>query len=558
VARATDGGLIPKTLTSSSLEKKQARRAELVRRLSELAPKKRADALLETVDGRALVRSIPAEDVYATLVEVGLADASEVVQLGTVDQFRTWVDLASWQKDRVDPLEVLAWLRAARGEDELDYLDKLKGLDLELVELIYKRLAVIHDLEENPDANPEGVSFETPEGKFLVEFKVEGADLEALRRLTDDLMSKNPFELARFLEAVRHESSIELEEAAFQFRQARLQDLGFPPLDEAVKLFAFSDPARVTVATPTPGLAPPSSVDFVDATLRSLDAHERAVLEAEVRYLVNTALVAEGAEPGDPQAIRRVSEQARDWVNLGLEHLCGGDPARAADVVREHTLKKVFQVGFSLTLLVKRKAEAMAQEQGARFADTWLAMDEETQALQALLRKRPLKAIKVPGAQPLPFRFRRELADTELMLERVRAQRQVFLALLGSSPAEVIARFGMRLQDLTPQRLFAAAVARLEVGEPAGPAPFPALKLTELCARIFEGEATLPGLRAGAGDKAKQALAGQFPAVAAEVNGMIDRVFTAFLTDFGAAWVRDLKVDPKKVLALPIEGELLP
>ena len=99
----------------SSLEKKQARRAELVRRLSELAPKKRADALLETVDGRSLVRSIAAEDVYPTLVEVGLADASEVVQLATPEQFRTWVDLASWQRDRLDPLEVLAWLRAARG-----------------------------------------------------------------------------------------------------------------------------------------------------------------------------------------------------------------------------------------------------------------------------------------------------------------------------------------------------------------------------------------------------------------------------------------------------------
>jgi hypothetical protein len=528
-----------------------------VRRLSELAPKKRADALLETVDGRALVRSIPAEDVYPTLVEVGLSDSMEVVQLATPEQFRTWVDLASWQKDRVDPLEVLAWLRAARGDEEDDYLDKLKGLDLELIELIYKRLAVIHDLEEDPDVNPEGVTFETPEGKFLVEFKLEGADLEAIRKLTDDLMSKNPFELARFLEAVRHESATELEEAAFQFRQGRLEDLGFPPLDEAVKVFAFVDPAKVVPAGSGPALAAPgASTDFVESALKQLDAHERTVLEAEVRYLVNSALVAEGAEPGDPQAIRRVSEQARDWLNLGLEHLCGGDPSRAADIVRDQTLKRVFSVGFSLTLVLKRKAEAMASEQGARFADTWLAMDEETLALQALLRKRPMKALKVPGAPPVPFRFRRELAESELLLERVRVQRQVFQALLGSSPAEVITRFGVPFKDLTPQRLFAAVVARLEVDEPAGPAPFPALKLTELCARIFEGEATLPALRQGAGDKAKAALALQFPSAAGDVATMVDRVFVAFLSDFGAAWVRDLKVDPKKVMALPIEGEL--
>lgn len=546
-------------MTSSSLEKKQARRAELVRRLSELAPKQRADALLDTVDGKALVRSLPAEDVYPTLVEVGLSDATEVVQLGTPEQFKVWVDLASWQKDRVDAIEVLHWLRAARGDDDQEYLEKLKGLDLELVELIYKRLAVIHDLEENPDVNPEGVTFETPEGKFLVEFKVEGADLEALRKLTDDLLSRNPFELARFLEAVRYESATELEEVAFQFRQARLEDLGFPPLEEAVKLFAYLDPAKLAPesAAGSSALAAGSSPDFVEAALKALDAHERGVLEAEVRYLVNTALVAEGAEPGDPPAIRRVSEQARDWLNLGLEHLCGGDPGRAAEAVRQHTLKKVFQVGFSLTLRLRRKAEALAQEPGARFAETWLALDDETSALQALLRKRPLKAIKVPGAQPLPFRFRRELVESEAMLGRVRAQRQVFGALLGAVPAEVVARFGgQKLNEVTPQRIFAAVVGRLEVGEPAGPGPFPALKLTELCARLFEGEAALPRLRAGAGDKAREALAAQLPQVAGEVRAMVDRVLSAWLADFGGAWLRELKVDAKKVLTLPIEGEL--
>ena len=46
---------------TSSQDKRLLRRAELVRRLTELAPRNRIDAMMEEVDGRALVRSLPFE-----------------------------------------------------------------------------------------------------------------------------------------------------------------------------------------------------------------------------------------------------------------------------------------------------------------------------------------------------------------------------------------------------------------------------------------------------------------------------------------------------------------
>src|SRR5258706_12852943 len=113
-------------------------------------------------------------------------------------------------------------------------------------------------------------------------------------------------------------------------------------MEEAVKLFAWVDPARYApAAAGSNALA--TQGNFVAAAFQGLDAHERSVLEAQVRYLVNSALVAEGAEPGDPPAIRRLSEQARDYLNLGLEQMCGADPGAAAEVLRERPLKLVFQ-----------------------------------------------------------------------------------------------------------------------------------------------------------------------------------------------------------------------
>ncbi len=538
---------------SASTEKGQATRAELVRRLSELSPRARVDSMLEEVDGRALVRSIPAEDVYATILDVGLADSGEVVQLSTPEQFRTYLDLAAWSRDRLDPIEVLRWLQAGRDpDDEEAYAKKLQALDAELVELVYKKLAIVHDLVEDPDVNPPGLTLEMPEGRFLIEFLVDGVDESALRRLTNDLIAANPFEFARFLEAVKWELPTELEETAYQFRQSRLQDLGFPPLEEAVKLFAWVDPAKHAGAPTGAGLVDPSGrADFVEAAFKGLDAHERQVLETEVRYLVNCALVAEGAEPGDPPAIRRISEHARDYLNLGLEHLCGGDPSRASDTVRDHTLKKTFQVGFSLTLTLKRQVERMASEPMAKFADTWLALDEETAALQALLRKRPLKTLKVPGAEPVPFRSRRELIDSEALLARVRAQRPIFQTLLEPTPAEVVARFGARLSELTPQRIFTAVVARAELDGVFEVTPFDGAKVDALCAAFFEKTATSARLKANVGARAL----GLLPGPKEQLEPMIDRVLTALLADVGKQWAKDGTVDPKKISALPIAGE---
>jgi hypothetical protein len=536
------------------------RRAELVRRLTELAPKNRIDAMMEEVDGKALVRSLPAEDVYSTIIDVGLPDSTEIVQLATPEQFRTFVDLAAWQRDRMDPLEVLHWLRAARGDDDEDFLKKLGALDMEVLELLYKRLVTIHDLEENPDVDTEGPTMEMPEGKYLLEFRIDGVDEAALRRLTYDLVTQNPFELGRFLEAVRWEAVTELEESAYQFRRARLEDLGFPPLEESIKVFAWVDPEKIAVKgkPKTSALASaPGHINYVAAAFQGLDPVERQNLEGEVRYLVNCVLVADAAEPGDPLAIKRLSEHARDYLDLGLEHYTGGDPALATDVVRETTLRALFQCGFSLTLRLKRQAEKLVHEEGSRFGETWLALDEEADAVAALLRRRPLKALKVLGAEPVPFRSRREVAESEAILQRVRQQRAAFQALLSPSPAEIIARFGSTLAELTPQRLFAAAVARAEVDELVDVGPFPELKLTELCSRIFDDVGPLAKLRASAGKRALATLQGKLALEGPELETMIQRVLGTFVRDFGAAWMKDGRVAKEKIVALPITGQLV-
>ncbi len=530
------------------------------RQLASMPARRRLDALIESRDARALVRTLPAEDLYFTIMEVGLADSTELVHLASPDQFRTFVDLGGWKKDKLSPHEVLTWLRAARGDEPVDFLQKLRKVDTEVLESLLREFTVIHDLEENPDVNPEGVTLETPEGRYLVEFKgVEGPELAGMRALLNDLIADNPFEAVRFLEATRWEVPGELEETAHRFRTARLQDLGFPPLEEAVKLFSRVD----TGAAPAPSagtalVAGQGQPDYLEAAFRGLDELERENLETELRYLANATLVAEVEEPGELDAIRRVGEMARDYLLLGLEHLTGGDPTRATQVVRDTELRRVFQVGFSLTLVLKFRADRLMKQPLAQVEGTPLLFPEEAAALEALRRKRPRRALKVPGAEAVPFRSRRELASSEEVLARAEAQVALLGALLGGSPQqahEVLARFGVEPSVLGVDHLFAAVVALALLEGKVDPRPVPSGRGDELGALLFEGTPEAPRLRAGVADRAVAVLEPVVPESARpELRRLVKATLARLLEELAPSFLQEGKLNPIASVLLPMES----
>ncbi|ABF87539.1 conserved hypothetical protein [Myxococcus xanthus DK 1622] len=538
---------------------------ELRQRLMRLSPRQRVDALLDVAEARALVRSMPAEDLYVTIQELGLADSTELVQLASPGQFRAFVDLAGWRRDALDSHAVLTWLRAARGgvEDTGEFLRKLHTLDLEVLEIILREFIEVHDLEENPDVNPPGVTMETPEGRYLVEIKVEGVEMSAVRSLLNDLIAENPFEAVRLLEAVRWEIPSELEEAAYQFRRGRLQDMGFPSLEEAVSLFSRVDVAPAPVAATRPGLAPTTGhVDYLEAAFRGLTMVEAVNAEDELREVASAALVADLADPGDLDAIRRASETVRDYLSLALEHLTGADLERATDVLRDTPLRRIFQTGFSLTLQLKFRADRLAKAPGALVEGVLMVLPEEAAAISALRQKRPRRALRVEGAEPVAFRSRRELAATEALLARAEAQVQVFRGVLGGtddSTREALARFGVPLETLGQERLLAAVVAMAVLEERADARPVPLGRVVELGQRLFEGAPEAPRLRASAAERAQKGLE---PAVAPEAHAELRRLvmltLSRLLEELGTPWLQDGRLEPVASAVLPMESSPVP
>ncbi|MBS2026519.1 MAG: hypothetical protein JST54_01335 [Deltaproteobacteria bacterium] len=428
-------------------------RIALAQKLAGLTGRKKVDALLDAQDPRALVRSLPAEDLYFTLKEVGLDDAQELVTLASPAQFRSFVDLDCWRREGLQPRAVLPWLRTALEGD--DFAQKLKALDVEIVELLLRETVDVWDREEDPDREPLGHPWTSPEGRYVLDFKLEGEDLQALQRVVGTYYEEDPLQAVRFLEAVRWELPSELEETALRFRTGRMADLGFPELEHALKLYAYVDPDAALPTESSRPAEPPGfflqslgSRGFLDEALALLPADGPLRIDRELVYVFNGALVADGVEPGDLDGVRRQLAAARDHLALGLEYAAQGDAKRGAELLLTAPIARIFQVASGLTLKRKFRADRLVQGGFAGFPGakntSWFDAPLGA-AIEGLRRKRPQLAVALEreggGHELRPFRSRKDLALVDAALERAEALAQLAQRLgLDASQAERAAK----------------------------------------------------------------------------------------------------------------------
>ena len=529
------------------------------RRLSELAPKERLEALVSAPVAKELVQSIPADELYSTIAEVGLADATELVHLASSEQFQAFLDLGAWSKDRIEARRAITWLRAARVDDPHEFLAKVRALDVELLELVLRSATAVHDREAEPDYHPEGVVVETPDGKYLLEFSVEGAELSTMRALVSGLIAEDPFHASRLFEAIRWELPSEIEETAYQLRQARLGDLGFPTLEEASAVFTFLEPGPAAPEAVVGGQELEAArPDHLRSAFRGLSDDERDQYEEQLRYLANCVLVAEAAEPGDPVMGRRGAEMVRDYLALGFEHL-GANTSRASDLVRRVGLRRIFQIGFSLTLKLKFRADRIARHPLARLEGAYLLFPQEEVVVSALRRRRPLRALRVEGAEPVPFRSASELREAQGAVDRAEQQVAMLAALLGgTAPAarEAVERFGMPLRQLGVERLFAAIAANALLDSELNVAPVDRNRIGELLEKLIVGDASDARARVTAIECVTSVVRqGVPPEATGELKRQVEAALSALARDLGPAYVRGQPFEPQALVNLPVRGQ---
>ncbi len=344
-----------------------------------LPARQKRDLILSAPEAERLVQSFAPETLFYTLKEIGSADAGDLLSMAAPEQVKGLFDLDCWSKDRVNFARMREWIEAMSEAGRRLAAEALMDLDIELVTLLMRRYLKVYRLDEVQAAldvpSNRVVQFDE---HYAVEFIRYDNILPFLQEILEEMFERDYDYFSSLLDEVYWGVDAELEEQAYQYRSARLNDRGFPDYYEAQSVFGYLNPRqfdqiRRSYLPPNREdalegegqlnmavLAPGSDSSLFNAALTAgFAAPDKRQIRTEMALVANQVLVARAIDFGDPDAVRDAIELTHHYLNLGLEHLAGGDLKTAIDYLRETHLKLLLRLGVSLTIDLRKRAEAL-------------------------------------------------------------------------------------------------------------------------------------------------------------------------------------------------------
>ncbi|MDD2539959.1 MAG: DUF6178 family protein [Desulfuromonadaceae bacterium] len=337
--------------------------------LDGVLPKEKMALILGDSDGKKLARAMQPHELYWLFKESGGPDAMELLGLASPEQCVFILDMELWSRWSFSEDKAVEYLGYILHGSEEHFLELLPHLDFNLLSLFLGRELIvaggIGDI--NTDEERQTDWDHTFDDVFLIKFKnpkhatIIGSFLELICRLDNPLY-------ASLMESVSGEVDIESEEECYHLKSGRLADLGFPPHDEALEIYSRINPASFVPGRNKELLQTVEATTLPETFLTGKTFLERVILRVdselfrmELNYLINTVLVADEAHLVDLGQMRSVVERVYGYLNIALEYLSGGDETKGVEIITGEYLKRLFQLGFSLVLDLKFRADKLSE-----------------------------------------------------------------------------------------------------------------------------------------------------------------------------------------------------
>jgi hypothetical protein len=453
--------------------------------------KSQLDDFLARPDALQVVKSASFEELFFTIKHVGLADSMDLLPLLTGRHVRGFIDLDCWRKDTFVRKPFMEWIAAFIQSGPEETVRALSGIDEFVISLFLKDVIQVYEVDRDDPPQSTQLIF-TPDNRFAVEPVETGEATTIGMLILDALFKYNPYLGANILTQVRYTTRVELEETAFENKTRRMEVHGFVDYYEALSIYAgpkkneapAADRDRENEDVPgeeSPGNLPAVFADSLAGGAFLLKAFEHVTDPAEsdrfaqeLTALGNRVLSANLISFSEMEGVRPALEEMRDTLTIGLEHLTGGRPERAPEVLRKTYMQTIFKIGFDQVARLRDQADAMVGL--ADFKLTMLDPDDQ-EFVEALRRFKPLI---IEGGR---YRNFRALADVEKARVRLSALRGMVAEFLKIFPAA----------SATFSRTFNTATVRFGLNGAFTPLPLAADELqTYLAAGIQQPQMEIP------------------------------------------------------------------
>ncbi|MDT8440724.1 MAG: DUF6178 family protein [Desulfuromonadales bacterium] len=485
--------------------------------------RQRARYLLESSHGAELMARLPVQDAFLMFKVLGAENYPELLELLSAEQWTGFFDLDCWVKDRFDSDKARVWLSYLLETEPEQIVATLLQLDFELLVLLIRKEVTILAGPEQIEDEEELQEAMRSDGGYLLDFRDEdGAKL--FGSLFALLFGMTPDFYRYLMSAVHAETESLIEESVYQQRAARMTDWGFCEPFGAGSVYAWLDPhkylelqhGKQPLGVVEVGAAPGFSLQFRvnGGLLAELLAQGISEEQAwELTALTNKVLLADQIDPGDADRVARSVRQVHATLNLALDWLADNDLNRAEKWLADCYLEDLFRVGFSLTLLLQRRA--------AKIVDSKIFpyLDPQQRFFLSALRRRPpqlpVSLVEVDQDGTREFASRQELLRAERLLDRLELLEQLFTKtyvfdLPAAADLDLAECQPTAAEELTLAHLFLTALANHVLGREFVPVPIHVADMVALHGMVSidgrlnedlarETEAWLENLLPGAG-----------------------------------------------------------
>src|SRR5579862_4721217 len=457
-----------------------------------LPARQKRDLILSAPEAERLVQSFSPETLFYTLKEIGSADAGDLLSLALPEQVKSLFDLDCWDKDRPNLDKMREWIEALTEGGRRRVADALMELDLELVSLLLRSYIKVHRVDDPNIAGdaPANRLMQLDE-HYLIEFIKYDQITQPLTEFLEEVFERDYKYYTGLMEESFWGVEAELEEEAYQFRRARLEDRGFPEYYEAQKIFAYFEPAKFEemragyvkptregllndgeIIPPEMALAAEGENSLFNAALAAgFAADGQRQLRSEMAMVSNQVLVARSVDFGDLEAVHVAVEMTHHYLNLGLEHLAGGDLQSAIEHLRDTPLKLLFRLGVSLTIDLRTSTELTLRKLGlssVKVREIPYLDSPYREALSGFMARQPRFYSGLDGSGAVEMRDFASMRDLHLsyaILDQIDSAAELFRSMFAIDISSPNFRAQMAARDVRLSQLVLTGLARLALDD---------------------------------------------------------------------------------------------
>ena len=363
------------------------KKKELALKRAELAEKdgpRAMEAILSDPQPAALVHSMPEEDLYFLISDIGPADALPLLTLASDRQISHILDREIWDADQIDHARLLNWMMLLFQADPGRITDRFLEDHKEIVQFLFYRhldLCLRETDQDLPDVPDEYFSFDETMYVRVISppESEEGPGTEEKEAFFYRFLKTLAFQDYHRFFALLMESPwiipAELQEEAYRLRNVRLAEKGFLPFEQAVGVYQPLAPDKVAAmadksfgkpddSAPSPsgpvfaaGLLKPDN-QFVREMALLKEDHLFEELQGELASLINEVASADKLPVKSKDQLREVVKKVCGYLSAGLQAVSEASKTAgpAAELIRRRRLKDIFRAGYGLALNLKWRA----------------------------------------------------------------------------------------------------------------------------------------------------------------------------------------------------------